>query len=64
MQSVSFKQGRVIPEFIEVVDQTNIVSGAYGLEPGVEAEDPADAASSATQCGNWTRDESRLSSAI
>ena len=64
MQSVSCKQGRAIPEQIEIVDKTNVVSGAFGLEPGVEAEDPAEAANSATQCGNWTRDESRLSSAI
>ena len=63
MESIRPVEGRTVPKQIEVVNEADVMSATGELEPGVKAEEPAEALCSAGQCWKGATDEHRLSTA-
>lgn len=49
---LSAKQRGTIPEQVEIVNETHVVSSPGRLEPGVEAEESVETSSSVTKSGD------------
>ena len=64
VKTVSSVKGGSLPEQVEVMNKTNVVCCAGRLEPGVEVKNPAKTTSATTKCGEWARDNNRLSTVV